>query len=76
MLDALGIVLEAFLTPLEWFTSLLYHANALPIYLAMFLIGAVLRFFLRPIIGEAQREFSAEIKAAGRENYKKLRGGD
>jgi len=32
--------------------------------------------FIRPIVGEARNEVNAEVKKTGKENYKKIRGGD
>lgn len=74
MNDAFGIVLDALLTPLAWFTEMLYQSGSLAIYLCMFLIGAVLRLFVRPILGEAHKDMSNEIQKTARENYKKLKG--
>lgn len=76
MTEALQMALFTIMQPLAWITQMFYHANALPIYIALFLVYTVLRLIVRPIIGEGISEGRKEIKSLGKENYKKVRGGN
>ncbi len=76
MTEALQMALSTIMQPLTWITQIFYQASALPIYFALFLVYTVLRLIVRPIIGEGISEGRKEIRALGRENYKKIRGGN
>lgn len=74
--DALSLALRPFVWAFGVASELLYNAGALPVFFAMFAASVVVRAFVRPIVGEARSEFSSEVKKTGKENYKKLRGGE
>lgn len=74
--DALAIAIRPFLFLLDFVWTLLYESFSIPFYFALFAASVIIRFFIRPIIGEGVRDFNTEVKKTGRENYKKLRGGD
>lgn len=74
--QALSLALRPFVWAFGVASDILYNAGALPIFFAMFAASVVVRLFIRPIVGEARNEFNAEVKKTGKENYKKIRGGD
>ena len=74
--DALALALRPFVWALGCASEILFSAGALPVYFALFAASVVIRLFIRPIVGEAHNELKAEVKKTGKENYKKIRGGD
>ena len=74
--EALALALRPFVWALARVSEILFSAGALPVYFAMFAASVVIRLFVRPIVGEAQNELKSEVRKTGKENYKKIRGGD
>lgn len=66
MSEVFSIILAPLLEGLRWFQQLFGIAGALPIYIAMFFIGVVLRLIVRPFIGSAWRDEMREIRRADR----------
>lgn len=64
--EVFSIILAPLLEGLRWFQQLFGTAGALPIYIAMFFIGVVLRLIVRPFIGAAWRDEMREIRRSDR----------
>lgn len=60
--DALWFVLTPFTWAFDAFVRIMSVANALPVYLSLFLVYTVSRLFIRKLVGDAANETKSKKK--------------
>lgn len=67
MIQLISLILTPFTWAFAQMARILSLSGAFPIYIVFFFIGVVLRFIVRPFIGEAQRDVSKATRKNARD---------